>query len=438
MCAFRKLKAGGFKDEIRCDEPSYLIWKWHPVGSEEGNNNRENAIRNGSSLRVKEGEVAVFVYKKEDGSVQDFIEGPFDRKIETKNLPILASIVGLAFAGGTPYQAEIYFINLAKITQVSFGVPFFDVYDPRFLDFGVPVAVRGTIGFKIDDYREFIKLHRLNTFSLEDFQKQIRDVIRRYVKQTIINAPSKYGVPVVQIESKLFQVNEEIESVISKRLKEDFGVSVSGVDISSIKLDKTSEGYVRLMAVTKDVVSAKMQAEVVDYTARIRIKREEEQYSQHKQTQSLNLGAFQIEKQAEVGIAGAESIGTMGNGGNIGLGGNGINPIATVAGLAVGTAIGKNLVGAIKGSETEKQGVDRAQQSYVVPPIITQSTYYVAVNGQPTGPFSISELKNMVLEKRFSPNSLVWKQGMAEWVKAESVEEIKDIFIVIPQVPPIF
>ena len=51
-------------DIIRCDEPSYLIWKWHPVGSEAGENNREHAIRWGSSLRVKDGEVAVFVYNQ--------------------------------------------------------------------------------------------------------------------------------------------------------------------------------------------------------------------------------------------------------------------------------------------------------------------------------------------------------------------------------------
>ena len=60
MALFGKPKAGGFMDEIRCDEPSYLIWKWHPKGSQQGNNNRENAIRWGSSLRVKDGEVAVF------------------------------------------------------------------------------------------------------------------------------------------------------------------------------------------------------------------------------------------------------------------------------------------------------------------------------------------------------------------------------------------
>ena len=59
MGILKKQSAGGFMDEIRCDEPSYLIWKWHPAGAQLGNNNRENAIRWGSSLRVKDGEVAV-------------------------------------------------------------------------------------------------------------------------------------------------------------------------------------------------------------------------------------------------------------------------------------------------------------------------------------------------------------------------------------------
>ena len=71
MALFGKPKAGGFMDEIRCDEPSYLIWKWHPTGSQAGNNSRENAIRWGSSLRVKDGEVAVFVCKQKNGTRDD-------------------------------------------------------------------------------------------------------------------------------------------------------------------------------------------------------------------------------------------------------------------------------------------------------------------------------------------------------------------------------
>ena len=41
----RNNRKGGFMDVIRCDEPSYLIWKWHPAGSQLGRNSRENAIR---------------------------------------------------------------------------------------------------------------------------------------------------------------------------------------------------------------------------------------------------------------------------------------------------------------------------------------------------------------------------------------------------------
>ena len=83
----------GLMNEIRCDEPSYLIWKWHPAGSTFGNNTRENAIRWGSSLRVKDGEVAVFVYDQKNGEMQDFIEGPFDQTLKTNNLPILAGMI---------------------------------------------------------------------------------------------------------------------------------------------------------------------------------------------------------------------------------------------------------------------------------------------------------------------------------------------------------
>ena len=93
-------KDGGFMDEIRCDEPSYLIWKWHPAGSQKGANRRESAIRWGSSLRVRDGSVAAFVYHQKDGTYQDFIEGPYDQIIKTANLPVLASIVGLAYDGG--------------------------------------------------------------------------------------------------------------------------------------------------------------------------------------------------------------------------------------------------------------------------------------------------------------------------------------------------
>ena len=431
MGLFNKPKADGFMDEIRCDEPSYLIWKWQPKGSQP-ENNRENAIRWGSSLRVKDGEVAVFVYKQKDGTMQDFIVGPFDETIKTTNFPVLASIVGLAYDGGTPFQAEVYFINLAHIVQVKFGVPFFEVYDPRFMDFGVPVAVRGTISFRIEDYRQFIKLHRLSTFTLVDFQNQIKDAVCRYVKDNVANAPASNNIPVIQLETKISQINDVVEFDVKERLKEQFGVLVSGVDIGAIDIDKSSAGYQQLMAVTKDVTTAQVQAQTEDYVERLKIQREEQQYAQHKQTQSNFINAFKIEKQAEVGIAGADALGQMGANGaggvNLGGDGTGFNPAAMMAGIALGGAVGNNIAGTMNGM---MGGVNQQ-----VPPPIPTITFHVAVNGQATGPFDMNTLTQMANAGTLTKDSLVWKAGMPQWAKADTVVELQNLFTnTMPPIP---
>lgn len=441
-------KKGGFIDEIRCDEPSYLIWKWHPKGRELGDNNRENAIRWGSSLRVKDGEVAVFVYNQENGIHQDYIVGPYDDIVDTKNFPILASIVGLAYDGGTPFQAEVYYINLAKIVQVKFGVPFFDVYDPRFLDFAIPVAVRGTISFSISDYKEFVQLHRLSNFNLNDFQKQIRDVTNRYVKDVIANIPAQHNIPVIQIETKISQINDVIEYDLSQRLTESFGVNVSGIDVGAIEIDKSSDGFRELMKVTKDVISATIEAEtaakvkdiadrqridVKNYDETLRIQREEGQYAVHKQTQSANMGAFQVEKQAEVGTAGAEALGKMGSNGagDINLGGGGFNMAALIANMAVGGAVGKNIA---KNMNDVMSSMSQSTQTEITPPPVPTTTYYVAVNGQAVGPFDLKVLSEMATSGQLTQDTLVWRNGLTEWIKAESTDDLKALF---PNIPPI-
>lgn len=437
MALFRKEKTGGFMDEIRCDEPSYLIWKWHPAGVQQGLGDRENAIRWGSSLRVKDGEVAVFVYNQKDGTMQDYIEGPYDEIIKTTNFPVLASIVGLAYDGGTPFQAEVYYINLARVIQIKFGVPFFDIYDPRFLDFGIPVAVRGTISFKISDYKEFIKLNRLNTFTLESFQKQIRDAVCRYVKDVVANASAQNNIPVIQIETKIGMINDVAELDIKERLRENFGVDVSGVDVSAIEIDKTSEGYRQLMAVTKDITATKIKAETQDYVERLRIQREEGQYAMHKQTQTQNIGAFQIEKQAEVGVAGAQALGQMGaNGaGDINLGGNGegFNMAAMMASMAVGGAVGQNIAGSMNNMMS---GMNQPIQNNMTPPPLNRVMFHVVLNGQATGPFDLNMLSQMVTQGTLTKDTLVWKQGMSNWAKADSIEELKNLFAnVMPPIP---
>lgn len=440
MALFGKPKAGGFMDEIRCDESSYLIWKWHPNGSLQGNNSRENAIRWGSSLRVKDGEVAVFVYKQKDGTMQDFIEGPFDQTIKTANFPVLASIIGLAYDGGTPFQAEVYYINLAKVIQVKFGVPFFDVYDPRFLDFGVPIAVRGTLTFQIADYREFVKLHRLANFTLEDFQRQVRDAITSHVKNAVANVPADYNIPVIQLERKIEQITKTISPALTERMRKNFGVNVTGIDISSIEIDKTSEGYLQLKAVTQDVTVATVQAQsetniknihdmqrinAENMEETMRIQREEAQYAQRMQTRTGNFAAYQIEKQAEVGVAGAEALGQMGANGAMNMSGDSsMNPAGMMTGMIMGGAIGQNMAGMMSGMMS---GVDTTSRGMTPPPMPTVA-YHVAINGKATGPFDIGILTQMVASGTLTKKSLVWKQGMPNWVQADTVQELQGMF----------
>ncbi len=321
---------------------------------------------------------------------------------------------------------------------MKFGVPFFDIYDPRLADFGVPVAVRGTVSFRIADYREFIKLHRLTNFSLDDFQRQIRDAVSRYVKDAVANAPAANNIPVIQIETKTAQINDAVEYDIGERLKETFGVLVSGVDIAAIEIDKTSEGYRQLMAVTRDIAATRVEAETQDYVERLRIQREEGQYAMHKQTQTANIGAFQVEKQAEVGVAGAQALGQMGaNGaGDVSLGGSGegFNMAAMMASMAVGGAVGQNIAGAMNNM---MGGINQQTTPGAMPPPIPTVAYHVAVNGQATGPFDLSVLTQMAAAGQLTADSLVWKNGMAQWVKAGTVDELKNLFAnAMPPIPP--
>lgn len=443
MGLFNKKNEGGLMDVIRCDEKEYLIWKWRPAGEEVNTTKKENAIRYGSSLRVKDGEVAVFVYPGENGN-QDFIEGPFDQSIKTGNFPILSSIVGAAFGGSSPFQAEIYFINLAGLIQTRFAVPFFDVADPRFLDYAVPVAVRGDIRFKITDYKEFIKLHRLINFDLEDFKSQIKSAVSKYVKGVVANIPSEKGIPVIQLERKLTEINDVVEESLKKRLQNEFGITVSSVDIDAIDIDKTSDGYHKLKAVTQDVTTQTIQrqtnANLTNMEETLRIQRESMAQAQRLQNESANLSAFQLEKQAEVGVEGAKAFGQMGeNGaGNLNLGGGlGMNPAGMMAGMAMGSAIGQNMAGMVGGM---MNGMNQQvpPQANNVPPVPGNESYHVAVNGTATGPYTVSVLSTMAANGQFTKESLVWKSGMANWQAAGSISELAGLFAgTVPPVPPV-
>jgi Putative virion core protein (lumpy skin disease virus) len=442
MGLFGNKSDGGLLNVIRCDEKEYLVWKWRPSG-EANSTKRENSIRYGSSLRVKDGEVVIFVYQQKDGSMQDYIVGPFDETLKTANFPILSSIVGAAFGGSSPFQAEIYFVNLSENIQVKFGMPYFDVFDPRFLDFAVPMTARGTITFNITDYKSFIKLNRLINFELDDFNKQIKDAVTKYVKGVITNIPSDKGIPVLQMERKLLEINEIIASYLKPRLENDFGVNMKGFDLGTIEVDKESRGFAELRKITAEQTTKTTVAQTdvniknmqdmqginaLNMEETLRIQREEAQRAQKLQTEANFIGVHALNQQTEVLKTGAENLGNMGN---MNMGGNGgINPAGMMTGMMMGGAMGNQMAGMMN-----NMGQHMNQQQNTPPPP-PQIQYNISVNGQISGPYNWQQLQQMVQNRQLTQNTYVWKQGMTSWELAVNVQELLSLFGTIPPPPP--
>lgn len=440
MGLFGKKTEGGMMDVIRCDEPEYLVWKWRPTG-EANSTKKENAIRYGSSLRVKDGELAVFVYQQKDGTMQDFIVGPFDQTIKTANFPILTSIVGAAFGGSSPFQAEIFFINLAGNIPIKFGVPYFNITDSRLPDFPVPMAVRGQIIFNITDYKLFIKNTRLINFELDEFKNLIKSAITSSVKSGVMNINRTNPLNLVQIEENLDLMNELLKEKLNNVFSEDFGVNLKRFDIDSLELDQESEGFKKLIAVTRnqqektltaqtDVNIKNMNdmqginAENVEET--LRIQREEAKRAQKLQTETNFIGAHALNQQSEVLKAAANSLGDMSNMGGSG----GMNPAGMMTGMMMGGAMGNQMAGMMN-----NMGQNMQQQQNTPPPPPTIA-YSVSVNGQTAGPFNFQQLQQMVQNGQLTQNTHVWKQGMTAWELAGNVQELTNLFGTVPPPPP--
>lgn len=455
MGLFGKGKGGGLMNVIRCDEPDYLVWKWRPLGQELNSTSRENAIRYGSSLRVKDGECAVFVYKQKGDNTQDFIYGPYDDTIKTANFPVLTSIVGLAFGGESPFQAEIYYINLSGVIKINFAIPYFDVFDPRFLDFAVPMAAGGSITFGITDPNQFIKSHRLIDFTIDRLKDEIKDAVVRRVKTEITNAPEKHQIPVLQIQRKLDDINDVVKPRLSEDL-EDFGVTLKRIDISRIDVDKESEGYQELRSVTADqqkstihaqtAVNIKNLSDMQEINAQnmeetLRIQREEAQRAQRLQTETQFIGAHALNRQSDVMQTAAEGFGKSGFGG--GSGGSGINPAQFMTGMAVGGALGGQMAGMVNsmGQQMNNQWQQAAsmQPGQTPPPMpgapgampgaAPAVKYHVAINGQQWGPYDMAQMQQLAQQGQLTPQTLVWAEGMAQWTPAGQVPALAALFI---------
>jgi membrane protease subunit (stomatin/prohibitin family) len=67
------------------------------------------------------------------------------------------------------------------------------------------------------------------------------------------------------------------------------------------------------------------------------------------------------------------------------------------------------------------------------PPLPQAAQFYVAINGQQSGPHGLDVLRQHVGAGALTPDTLVWRDGMATWTRAGEVSELGSLF---PAGPP--
>lgn len=305
----------------------------------------------------------------DEGQFADVFE-PGMYTLETSNLPILSTLKGWKHGFNSPFKSEIYFVNTKRFNDLKWGTK--NPIMMRDADFGmVRVRAFGTYAMRVADAKTFLK-EIVGTnwrFTTDEISEQLRN----YLVSGFAEAVATANMPVLDLYSHYDDMGDNLAKLMGSKFNS------LGVDLLDLLIENVS--------VPPEVEQA------ID--------------TRSKMGAVGNLDNYMKFQAADAMVKGAENPGGAG-----GLG----------AQIAAGQIMGQML----------QPGV--AQPAATTPPAMpAQTLYHVAVNGQQHGPFPMDQMQAKISSGEISKETLVWKPGMAEWVKAESVEELNGFFA---QTPP--
>ena len=356
--------------------------------------------------------------------------------------------------------------NLSKGSQLNFAIPYFDVFDPRLQDYGVPVSVHGAVVYAIEDMDLFHSVNRNEGYSDETFKNKLRGQLTKFIKSVVSNAPSDAQIPVVQIERKIFEISELIQQRVTPQVEKLFGITIRSLDITGINVDKESRGYRELKALTADLEKERMMAQHNAQISNFNLNNDLQQDMLKKQSE-LNLDA--MGRKQELDLGGQEELQRM----NLEnqretmriqreemqrasrlqteqtfMGAHQANLNAGVLNNATDNGInafrqqtmggGMNNMGQMGGTPQMpgQKGMGGAPQMPGMGAAVPQVQYYIGINGQQYGPCDWNKLQQLVQQGQLTQQSYVWKNGMAQWEFAGNVAELAPLFQgTAPQMP---
>ena len=355
--------------------------------------------------------------------------------------------------------------NLSKGSQLNFAIPYFDVFDPRLQDYGVPVSVHGAVVYAIEDMDLFHSVNRNEGYSDETFKNKLRGQLTKFIKSVVSNAPSDAQIPVVQIERKIFEISELIQQRVTPQVEKLFGITIRSLDITGINVDKESRGYRELKALTADLEKERMMAQHNAQISNFNLNNDLQQDMLKKQSE-LNLDA--MGRKQELDLGGQEELQRM----NLEnqretmriqreemqrasrlqteqtfMGAHQANLNAGVLNNATDNGInafrqqtmgGMNNMGQMGGAPQMpgQKGMGGAPQMPGMGTAVPQVQYFIGINGQQYGPCDWNKLQQLVQQGQLTQQSYVWKNGMAQWEFAGNVAELAPLFQgTAPQMP---
>lgn len=335
-----------------------------------------NEIKMGAQLVVREGQKAVFI---NEGQMADIFE-PGTYTLETQNIPILSTLKGWAHGFNSPFKAEVYFISTRQFTDQKWGtsspVP---LRDPEFGP--MQVRARGNYSFRVEDPALFIReiVGTDGDFTTEEIVTQLRSILLSRFTDSM--AESK--IPVLDMAANY----DEFGQLMEKKIAPDFeayGLSLTKFLVENITMPEAVQ-------------------EALDKRASMGILGNMQQYAQFQAANAMEAAAN--------------------------------NPAGGGAGQGMGMGMGFAMAQQMAGAFSQPQAPPQAAPGPAAapPPPPPAASYYVAVNGQQTGPFDTNTLRQKAASGELTKESMVWKNGMAAWAAAGSVSELQTLF---PQGPP--
>ena len=354
--------------------------------------------------------------------------------------------------------------NLSKGSQVNFVIPYFDVFDPRLQDFGVPVSVHGTIVYSIEDMNLFHSVNKNESYSDETFQQKLRGTVTKFVKGVVTNAPTDAQIPAIQLERKILDISNLVQQYVTPQVERLFGITIRQLDVTSINIDKASRGYRELKALTADLEAENRMAQHNANLSNFNLQNQLNQ-DQLKMQSTLNLDA--MKRQQELNLGGQEELQAM----NLEnqretmriqreemqrasrlqteqtfLGAHQANLNAGVLNNATDNGINAfrqqqqpqmgGMMGGMGAPQMPGMGGAPQMPGMGMKQAAPQVSYMIGVNGQQAGPFDWNQLQQLVQQGQLTQQTYVWKQGMANWEFAGQVQELQPLFMnAAPQMP---